>query len=381
MRLLALLSVLLVLSGCGTPDVLEATDAPDVTVNGDVQPQRLWSEGVGGATGLFQRLEPALADGHLYVASAAGRVQSLAADTGRRQWSKSLDRPLSGGPAVGAGLLAIGTRDGAVLGLSAKDGELLWESGVTSEVLAPPAVGPDAVIVRTNDGRVFDLDPASGERRWIYDRNVPTLSLRGHGSPVFVRGGVLVGFDNGRLAALRLDDGTPAWEATVGVPKGRTDLERMVDVDADPVVAGGDVFAASYQGRVAGVTLRNGRISWSRDMSVYSGLAVDDGNVYVCDADGNIWALDRYNGASVWRQDALAGTRLSPPAFHGDYLVVGGGDGYLYWLSRDDGHLVARREADDTPVAVRPLAGPDGRLYTLSVGGELTAWAALKGKN
>lgn len=371
-----LLGAALLLGGCAsTPDPMEAQPARevDVAAEGGVHLEPLWTRDVGGAGGINHGLELALAGGRLYAANAGGVLMALDPESGEQLWAAELNRPLSGGPAAGGGLVAIGTREGEVLGVDAENGELLWVSGVTSEVLAPPAVGQGVVVARTNDGRVFTLDSATGERRWLYDRNVPSLSLRGHGSPVLVPDGVIVGFDNGRLTALTLSDGAPVWEATIGVPSGRTDLDRMVDVDADPVVSGDDVYAASYQGRVAALTVDGGRIQWAREVSAFSGLAVDESNVYVADAQGRLWALDRYNGASVWRQDAFEGQLLGDPSVADGLVFVGGSDGYLNVISTSDGRILARTEIDDTRIVAPPLIDGD-RLYVLSVGGELAAF-------
>lgn len=375
MRRIGALAPLLLLVGCsGDVNVLEPTDAPEIELADDaVDVDWVWSANVGDAVELRRRLEPALANGRVFAAGASGRLAAFDATSGDRVWRRSLDeRSLSGGPAASDDLVVIGTREGKVLGFEADDGESRWVSGVTSEVLAPAAIGQDSVVVRTNDGRVFALEPASGERRWLYDRSVPPLTLRGHSAPVLVKGGVLAGFDNGRLVALKLADGTPAWEATVAVASGSTDIERMVDIDGDPRVEGSQVFATSYQGRVAGIALGDGNIAWTRDISSYNGVGLDEANVYVSDSDGRLWALDRSNGATVWRQEALDGLTLTPPRRYGEHLIVGGSDGYLYWLSPDDGSLVARREIGDTRIAVAPRV--KGRwVYVQTVGGELVA--------
>lgn len=373
MRLLLCSVALALLAGCSTPARIEANDAPSVKTVGSVALSRIWSASVGGTDTRNLRLEPSLSDGRLFAADAEGTVTALDAKTGKRLWHKDLKRPLSGGPASADGLVVIGTREGSVLGMAADTGKLEWDSGVTSEVLAPAVIGQGTVVVRTNDGRVFALEKDSGDRRWLYDRDVPSLSLRGHSSPVMVQGGVIVGFDNGRLTALTLADGTPAWDATVGLAEGKTDLERMVDIDADPIVDGGQVFAASYQSRVAAVRLRDGQVEWTRDISSYSGLAVDKGNVYVTDDKGRVWALDRGNGASVWRQDALSGLALTAPVLVGRYVAFGASDGNVYFLSRDTGDLVDRRAVDDTRILVRPLVAGD-RMYVQSAGGRLVAW-------
>lgn len=375
MRLLIGLLAALLLAGCGSGgNVIEAMDPAAVTVKAEgMAMERAWSASVGGAGELRRRLEPMLADGRVYAAGSNGTVAAFDSATGDTVWRREVeDNSLAGGPAVGEGVVAIGTRDGEVVALDAGDGETMWDAEVTSEVLAPAAIGQGSVVVRTNDGRVYALRSDDGERHWLYDRNVPPLTLRGHSSPVLVKGGVLAGFDNGRLVALKLADGTPAWEATVAVPSGGSDLARMVDVDGDPHVDGSDVFATSYQGRTVGIALGDGSIDWTRDISSYNSVGLDDGAVYVSASDSRIWALDRANGATVWRQDELTSIQLTAPRRHGEHLVVGGSDGYLYWLAPDDGTIVARREVAGSRITVAPLVS--GRwLYVQTAGGELIA--------
>ncbi|EAR21200.1 outer membrane protein assembly factor BamB [Nitrococcus mobilis] len=381
-RAFLLTAVLLALTACTSSKLLQSTPAPaELADAATARGVRLvWHADVGRTDLVSERLRPSSAADRLYAAASDGTVTALAVQDGKQLWRKELDRPISGGPTVADDLVIVGTRKGEVLGLAAADGELLWISGVTSEMLAPAAIGQGVVVVRTNDGRVFALDAKTGERRWIYDRNVPVLSLRGHGSPVLVPGGVLVGFDNGRVAALSLRDGTPAWEQNIAIAQGRSELEQMVDVDADPVVVEGAVFAATYQGRIAGLSLRDGHIAWAREISVYTGIALDSNNVYASDAKGRIWAFDRFNGASVWRQDVFQGERMSGPAVYSDYVVVGGSDGYVNWLAVDDGRLVARQEVDDTRLNVTPLIAGD-RIYVQSMGGRLVAYELEAGRD
>jgi outer membrane protein assembly factor BamB len=371
----------LAVAGCGTPaDDLDALDAPvlEQPVAAEAPVSELWSYDVGPAGSLNERLQVAVADGRAFVASGDGVLVALDAASGEPLWRRNLERPLSGGPAAGDGLVVIGSREGELFGLSADNGETLWSATLSSEILAPADIGQGVVVVRTNDGRLFALEPESGARRWVYDRNVPPLSLRGHSSPVLVGGGVVAGFDNGRLAALTLDEGTPVWEATIGVPQGRTDLERMVDIDADPVIDGTDVYAASYQGRLAALDLRTGRIGWAREISVHSGLTVDESRVYVSDDQGYIWALDRATGASVWRQDALSGLEITAPVVFGDHVVVAAGDGNLYWLSRRDGSIIDRRNLGDARIRTAPTVAGD-RLYAIDLEGEVRAWELTPG--
>ncbi len=370
------LVALLALAGCGTPaDDFGAPGFPAVSDSEltGVEAMAGWRQQVGVAGAPNDRLQPAVAEGRVFVADGGGDVYAFQAEDGAPIWRRSLDAPLSGGPAASDELVVIGSRDGRVFGLSAEDGEIRWEAEVSSEVLAPADIGQGVVAVRISDGRLLLLEADSGERRFAYDRDVPALSLRGHSAPVLVGGGVVAGFDDGRLAALRLDEGEVAWEVSAGVAQGRTELERMVDVDADPVVDGTDVFAASYQGRLAAFDLRSGDTDWSRDVSVHAGLTVDRERLYATDDRGRIWSMDRATGGSVWRQDALAEVEPTAPVRFGEHLVVGAADGNLYWLALDDGSVLDRREVGDSRLAVAPVVA-GVRIYALSLGGQLATW-------
>ncbi len=362
------------LAGCAGPGGRQAVAPPaDLQLTPELSVERLWRRDVGSGGLPNHRLRPVRFGDRLLAAGANGQLLSLSPERGEIGWKVDLDQALGAGPAAGEGLLAVGTRDGEVVALDPADGSIRWTSGLTSEVLAPAAIGQGLVVARSNDGRVFALEQDSGERRWLYDRNVPSLSVRGYSAPVLLPGGVLVGFDNGRLEALDLRDGTVAWEASIAVPSGRSELERMVDIDADPQVDGGEVFAASYQGRAAAVSLRSGRIQWAREMSVVAGLAVDSSFVYLVDAEGSVWCLDRFSGASVWRQQALQGTEPTAPVLQGDWLVVGAADGHLSWLSTEDGRLLQRAGVGSTRIAVPPVVDGD-RVYVQDLSGRVAAW-------
>ncbi|MBS3786160.1 MAG: PQQ-binding-like beta-propeller repeat protein, partial [Gammaproteobacteria bacterium] len=196
---------------------------------------------------------------------------------------------------------------------------------------------------------------------------------RGHSAPVFVRNGIVAGFENGRVSALGLAEGSPAWEATVSAPEGRTDLDRMVDIDADPVVANTALFAGSYQGRLVGMRLSNGEIVWARPISVLGGLTVDQDKVYATDDEGQLWGLDRSNGATIWRLDTLSGLELSAPVRHGDFLLMGGSDGNVYWVDVDSGRILARRSIGSARITARPVVN-NNTAYVLDLDGRLRAF-------
>lgn len=354
----ALFVVLAALAGCASSPSPVAPPRPLTDIKKPLPVERLWAHDMGsGADDLYLQLPPLLAGDRGFVADYRGRVWAFDVPNGTVLWKTDLERPVSSGAGLVGDTLLFGTREGAVLALDAQTGAPRWRAELSSEVLAPPRGEGDTVVVRTVDGRLYGLDVHTGQRQWVYDRNVPVLTLRGTSAPVVGDGIVVAGFDSGKLAALSLDTGTVLWEATVAVPRGGSELERLTDIDGDPVMRDGVIYVASYGGRVAAVQLASGRLLWNRDIASYAGLAVDDTRVYVTGADGAIWALDRRSGATVWKQGRLLHRRPTAPAVAGDYLVVGDYAGYLHWLSQDDGRLVARHKMQ-SPLRDFSLAEP-----------------------
>ena len=375
----SILAVLL--AGCGTfadptewfsgAEVIEPAEL--IELSNTIQPQTLWKRDVGSGTD-DQRLalEPYVAQGVVYVADGEGRVQAIDGGSGAVVWKVDLDAPVSGGPGVGDGIVVVGTSDGEAIALAAADGSERWRARLTSEVLSVPAVGSGVVIVHSVDGKLFGLEAASGNERWRYERAVPTLTLRGSGSPVLVDGSVYIGMAGGRLLALRADNGSVEWDTPVTVPTGRSELQRLADIDGDPLVLGGCVFVATYQGEVAAVEQRSGRVAWRRKVSAYSRMAADRNGIYVSDEDGTVWGLDILSGAVKWEQKALAHRGLSNVGLLGDYVVVGDFEGYLHWMNQRDGEFVARTRVGSDPITTG-LRVVDDVLYVQGDDGDLAA--------
>ena len=233
-------------------------------------------------------------------------------------------------------------------------------------------INQGVVVIRTIDGQVIGLNVEDGKRLWNYASNVPVLSLRGNSPPVFDKQAVILGLDDGNLIALDLDNGQALWKQRMVISHGRSELERMVDIDATPKIADGVIYAVSFQGQMAAITVDSGTILWTRDMSSNIGLDVDHNQVYVVDNSSTIWALDRYNGASVWKQDKLKYRQLTPPTVYGDYIVVGDFEGYLHWLARDDGRLVARIKMDKKGISAAAIVD-ETTLFVLGHSGILMA--------
>jgi outer membrane protein assembly factor BamB len=390
---LILVALALALSGCnwlkslGKKDNVEPpTPLTEFTPTAAVQ--KLWSEGVGDGEGdSGARLAPTIVDGHLYAASVDGVVEAIDAASGRTIWQKKLGTRKgwlwkrgtnslrwSGGPAVGADLLVVGSLDGDVYALSAQDGSERWHATVSSEVISRPAIGSQIVVVRTVDGRLTGLDVADGSRKWVFDQSVPPLSLRGNSAPIIIGDTVYDGFDNGKIVAVRLADGAPLWAQTLSTGEGRTEVERLADVDGEIVPVGGNIVAVGYRGQMAAISTSNGRPMWTRDVSSYGGAAAGDNVLVLADADGNVWAYDRDTGASLWKQDQLKYRWLGTPAVQGKYVVVGDSEGYVHWLSLDEGKFVARERLGRKPIESAPVIVGD-TVYVEDVKGHIAAYS------
>jgi len=345
----------------------------------EVRLKKLWSSNVGvGYDEHFVNLVPGASGKQLFVADRKGRVVAFDAETGKRNWVVKTEAPVSAGPGAGEGLVLVGTSDGYVLALDASNGDLLWKVRVSSEVLSVPRIDLGKIIVQTADGKITALSAADGMQLWIYDRSVPALTLRGASSPAVEHGLVVAGFSNGKLVALSADKGFAVWENNVAIPRGRSEIERMIDIDGDPLIVGGAVYVTTFQGQIAVVNVKNGDPGWKREMSSHAGLDVDFSQVYVTDDMSQVWALTRNSGASVWKLDQLKHRSLTAPVSFDEYVAVGDFEGYVHLLSRKDGRIAGRVKVDSKGITARPLVLNDV-LYIYGNGGTLAAYT-LSGK-
>lgn len=358
LHLVAMLVAGLIAGGCSTLDAVNPFSSsgkipplPPMTSNAAVA--TLWSASVGKA-GDFTFV-PAVVDRAAYIAARDGDVSKYV--DGKLVWKVAAAPTLSAGVAASDKLVVVGTAKGDVIALSADDGKELWRAKASSEVLAAPAIGAAGVAVKSGDNRVFLFDAETGARKWAYLRSTPALSVRGVGSPIFADQYVFVGFPGGKLVALSLQNGAPIWEGAVALPKGATELDRVADVVASPVADGRQLCAVAFQGRVACFDMgQGGAMVWSREISSVDDLILDGRYVFVVDDDGVVYALDRQSGASVWKQDKLKGRKLSAPLARQGLIAVGDGEGYVHFLSREDGSFVARTRVDHAPVRARMQA-------------------------
>ncbi len=335
---------------------------------------KLWSAKAGkGEDLLGARQGPVVADGRVYAAAVEGGVHAFDLQSGAKVWTYDSDLALSGGPGAGDGLVVVGGLEGDVIALDAATGAEKWKAKVPNEVIAAPTIGQGMVFVRSNDGRVTAFDAATGERRWFWNHDLPTLTVRGNDSPTLGPGFVFVGNDDGTVSALALADGRELWSQVVGQPDGRTELDRMADVDGAPVLDGTVLYATSFKKQTMAIDAPSGRPIWARDSGGAGRVGVAADRIVVSDPNGTVWALDKSSGGALWSQPLLARRNLTSAVVQGDYVVVGDFDGYLHWLKLDTGELAARERTGRDPVRATPVVA-DGILVAEDTDGGLSAY-------
>ncbi len=315
----------------------------------------LW-QGQVGNSGRYV-YTPAVDGGMIFAIGADGNLAAFESATGKLGWRQQGIRPTAGGVGAGNGLVAIGGQNGEVQVYS-QAGKLAWETRVSSEVLAAPVIADGLVLVRTGDSRIWALEVDNGRQRWVYQRAAaPTLSVRTHVGFTVSRGALFAGFGNGRLIGLDLKTGLVGLDVAVALPRGATELERVVEITSVPVFDNNEVCAAAFQGRVACFDAQRGSLAWSRDISSIAGIDLDARAVYVVDDRSVVHALDRSSGASLWRQAALQLRNVGAPRLIGKALVVGDYQGVVHLLDPEDGSFMARMPTDGSAISIgaRPV--------------------------
>jgi outer membrane protein assembly factor BamB len=373
-RVLLLASAGVALGGCGLwggSDEIQPSELVEFEAEKQVEVQ--WQARIGDGPGeAFHQFIPAVGAERVFAASREGVVTALSRESGDELWEVDLDTTLSAGAGEGFGTLVVADESGLVIALDASSGEELWRHTVSSEVVAQPQVNADLVVVQVINGQVAAFDRVTGESLWTFDSQIPQLSLRGTGAPVLTEQVTLAGFANGKIIAIDNRNGMPIWEQRVSSSEGRSELERIADVDGRPLVFNGSVYVAGYQGQLISLNPYAAQITWSQDFSSYRSLAAGFGNIYAVSADDEVAAFDANSSASVWQQSDLRFRQLTSPAVLGTTVVVGDNLGFLHFMSQIDGHFVARYDYGDSGLLSDPVV-VDDTLYVLGNDGRLSA--------
>lgn len=338
----------LLLQGCGSSGKTVRIPTELMPITSDYDMQFAWQVGLGKMSAADAKgLNIAFDGKRLFVASAAGDLMALhktnqARFTDQVIWHIKYEARITSGPLLYDNQLFIGTSKGDVFALSADNGQIIWQTQLNSELVSLPVLADGRLLVRTNDGRVLALNALNGDVVWTAEHQLPNLFLRG-AAPVLVANGVLyVGRESGFVEALSAATGEKQWEARVAIPRGRTDLERMVDVQASLVLDSGRLFVLSYNGRLVALNPQNGNFLWAKDVSGYRDFVVDRQALYVIDEDDVLRAFDLASGTEYWSQQQFKYRMLGDVQWDRGQLLVDDGLGYLHWVSPRDGHLIGR---------------------------------------
>ncbi len=376
-RNLPLIMAALALSACGMfggDDEEELEPVKLVDIETKVKVRRLWNTRVGASAEFLRvALQPASDGARIYAASRDGNVVALDPATGKSVWRNALDIELSAGPGVGEGIVVVGASDGYLVAIDADSGDELWRANITGETLARPAIEDNTVMVLTIDNRLRALSAFDGSSRWIIEQTTPDLTMRGSAPPVTVGTSVIAGFDNGRLVAVNIASGERLWESLLSPATGRSDLERLSDIDGLMSVVGQDLYAVGYQGSLAALAAESGQLLWSREVSSYAGVSADWNNLYTVDQEGVVIALVRRNGDESWRQLSLLRREPTVPISYQTTVVVGDLEGYLHFFSNFDGTPVARVRVGSKAISVEPVVVAN-RLFVQSDDGSVSAY-------
>ena len=380
LRIIGLIAAGSLLASCGLfgdeDEELEPMELVDI--DQVVKVKKIWGSKVGGKSEFLRvALRPASDGSRIYAASYDGNVIAYDPESGSQVWRTELDIELTAGPGVGEGYLVVVAKDGFAVLLNTSTGEEMWRADIAGESLAKPLIKGNSVIVQTIDNRIQALSVFDGDSRWSIVQTSPALTMRGSSTPMNVGNTVIAGFDSGRLVCADIDNGTIIWESLLSPPKGRSDLDRLSDIDGSMAVVGQDLYASGYQGRLAAIAAESGQILWNREISSYEGVAADWTSVYTVSDNGEIVALGRQNGNESWRNGSLLRREPTLPVPFGTTVVVGDLEGYLHFFNTIDGEAVARVRIGGGAITADPFVMAN-RLFVQSDSGQLVAYVLVE---
>jgi outer membrane protein assembly factor BamB len=361
---------------------------------------KVWSRGIGeGQNKGFSSLTPALDGDAIYAVDYEGLVVAMNSQTGKKLWKRTINeskdglwaqskrffsaadpnRQIVGGIAAENGLLLVATYAGEVMALSKETGEELWRKQLPGEVVSAPRTNGSVVAAQTVNGKLFALDAKTGEQLWFYDNPPPVLTLRGTPSPIVTDTAIYAGFSNGRVMSFNPANGLILWEQRIASPKGRSELERMVDIHSSPIIKDGVIYVGTYQGRVSALARGTGKPLWGQDGSTSESIALSSDKLFVAHADGKLVAYNSTTGEQLWSNEKMLRRLLNGPQVFSTYVAVVDFEGYMHVVNQSDGEFVARTKVDGDG-ARAPMLTDGETLYVYTNSGKLIAFRAEKGE-
>ena len=377
MRILAWIWVLLLLAACSSKD---NSDPPAqlTEIENPIRLKVVWeSDTDAEANNALFNLRPLLIDDQLFTVDITGQIVSLNVKNGRENWSFKTRLSPATGIAGNQNIILITTADGdlAVYDRREKGLQKRWSIRLSGEIRSIPAIHGDQVFVRTIAGKLSAISLPDGTIDWTVSRRIPALSLTGNSSPLIDRDRVIVGFDDGKLAAFNRNNGRMIWERTISIMTGRTEIERLVDIDGDFLLKDGIIYVSTYQGQLSAVQSIDGEVLWSRKFSSYQSIIADDNALYISGDMSHLWSIDRRTGSAFWKQEKLHARKITAPQLMDDHIIVADLEGYVHWLDKTDGTILGRVKASDERFIAQPTRWQD-RIIVYDRNGHLTAISA-----
>ena len=371
-RLFIVLAAVFGLSSCSWFD--EKVEQPQqlTPISSNIQIRERWEQQVGKGTGeLYRLVQPAITQDTVYANDVQGNIYAFDRETGKRKWKQALKIEMSSGIGLGASIILLGSLNGDVIALNQSDGSQRWRTNIASEILAPPQTNDQIVVVQTNEGKVFGLDIETGEFVWRYTAKLPLLTIRGTATPQVFGNNLITGFANGKIVAFSAEDGVVFWERRIAYPQGKTEIDRVVDVDGSPLVSGSTVYSTSYNGHITAIA-PDGRLRWTQKVSSHQTPLVIGGRLFVTASNGTIHAYDAKTGLPLWQNPLLLYRRLSAPQNVAGFLVVSDYRGYVHVFDPEIGVIIGRARFDKDGIR-SPMISDGTYLYALGNDGELSS--------
>ena len=356
--------------------------SPSPTVNNQFSIQQVWRNSTAGNTHIYSLLGPINYDNAVYVASRSGQVKAVDLSNGHTIWDKNLSQStlfssktalFSGGVSADDKYVYIGSERAVVYALDRNDGNVIWEKPVRGEVLARPVSSADKLIIHTANGNLQALNRNTGADEWDVMLEVPPLSVRGNSTPTIAHGAAIFGDDTGHVNAYYINNGQLIWQQRISQPSGSTEIAKLNDVDSTPVIEGNLAYAIGYNGNVVALDLSNGQIVWRKEMGSTHSFVVDSQRLFVVDQNDNIRSVSKNGGTILWTQAGLLHRQLTDPVIYENYIVVGDFEGYLYWLDKDNGEIVAKTQVSSSGLISKPLV-VDNKIVVQAKNGDIYAF-------
>jgi len=356
-RLPVLFCLSLLLFACSSKDNSEPP-ALLTEIENSIPLDIVWSRDTHAAANTASyNLRPLIVDDQIMSIDTKGVIVNVNAETGRINWRFETGMKAISGLSGNRDTIIVSSGDGDLAAYRHLDGglEKLWAIQISGEIRAAPAVDKAQLFVRTVAGKLTGLSLLDGSVLWTISRRIPALSLTGNSPPLVDGDRVIVGFDDGKLAAFDRNNGQTIWETAISLSSGRTEIERLVDIDGQFLLRDGIIYVSTYQGSLAAVQSINGNVLWTRKFSSYQSIIADDDALYLTGDLSHLWSIDRRSGTAFWKQEVLHARKITAPQLLNKKIVVADFQGYLHWFDKTDGSLIGRVKVSSAPYIAQPL--------------------------